>query len=163
MRIKTGRLLLRNFEEKDLPQMLDYLGDPDVMQYIEPPFQQEQVRQFLQQCGLEQPPLIYALEESCSGNLAGHVIFHPFEGHRCYELGWILGRDFQGKGYALEISRALLQYASETLRLANVVLETLPENLPSLHLIQKLDAVPAGVKDGLLLFRISFPLNETHL
>ena len=30
MRIKTGRLLLRNFEEKDLPQMLDYLGDPDV-------------------------------------------------------------------------------------------------------------------------------------
>ena len=44
MRIKTGRLLLRNFEEKDLPQMLDYLGDPDVMQYIEPPFQQEQVR-----------------------------------------------------------------------------------------------------------------------
>ena len=161
MRLKTDRLLLRDFEEKDLPQMLNYLGDPDVMQYIEPPFQQEQVRQFLQQCGLVQPPLVYALEEVSSGRLAGHVIFHPFEGRRCYELGWILGKDFQGKGYALEISRELLRYAAETLRLVSVVLESLPENLPSLRLIQKLGAVPAGAKDGLLLFRISFPFYKT--
>ncbi len=66
MRLKTDRLLLRNFEEEDLSRMSGYLGDPEVMRYIEPPFQQEQVRRFLHQCGLVQQPPVYALEESDS-------------------------------------------------------------------------------------------------
>lgn len=154
MRLETERLILRKFREADLLAAQEYLGDPEVMRYLEPPFAPDQARRFIRQCGLEEPPLIYALEEKESTRLAGHVIFHPVEGEGCCELGWVLGRDFQGRGYASEISRALLRFGAERLRLRRILLEALPENAASLRLIRRLGAVPAGMADGLLLFTI---------
>ena len=71
-------------------------------------------------------------------------------------MNWLDTRKgFQGKGYALEISRAV------AVRVRNAAISqcragNLPENLPSLHLIQKLDAVPAGVKDGCCFLEFLF-------
>ena len=162
MRLETERLILRNFQEKDLPAAQEYLSDPIVMRFLEPPFSPDKARIFLEKYALTSSPLVYAVIEKESGHLAGHVIFHPYEQEDCYELGWILNRDFQGKGYALEISRSLIRFAAHRLHLRRILLEALPENTASLRVIRKLGAVFEKETDGLLCFSISCekPLSE---
>ena len=61
MNIQTERLRLRNFSLEDTGQAAFYLQDPQVMQYVEPPFGEEQIQRFFRCCGLCQPPLVYGL------------------------------------------------------------------------------------------------------
>ena len=37
--------------------------------------------------------------------IIGHIIFHLYEDERIYELGCIIGKEVQGKGYGYEISK----------------------------------------------------------
>lgn len=47
MNIQTERLRLRNFSLEDTGQAAFYLQDPQVMQYVEPPFGEEQIQRFI--------------------------------------------------------------------------------------------------------------------
>ena len=154
--LTTARLILRRFREADFPAAQEYLGDPEVMRWIEPPFPPEKTKAFLEKYALAADPLVYALVEKESSRLAGHVIFHAYPGiPGCWELGWVLGRAFWGRGYAFEVSEALLAAAQDCPRISRVVLEAHPENRASLRLIRRLGAVPEGEEDGLLRFSIS--------
>lgn len=152
MNIQTERLRLRNFSLEDTGQAAFYLQDPQVMQYVEPPFGEEQIQRFIRCCGLCQPPLVYALEERQSGLLTGHVIFHPFDSEG-WEVGWILGRAYQHKGYAWEISQALIAWARD-MKIPYLVAETVPENNASVALIQKLGFEKQRPQGALLQFRL---------
>ena len=70
------------------------------------------------------PPVGYALEAEGAAGLAGYVLFCPLEDPETCELGWFLRRDLWGRGYAGEISRALLDYAFDVLGLRRVEGET---------------------------------------
>ena len=153
--LTTARLILRRFREADFPAAQQYLGDPEVMGWVGPPFSPEETRAFLEKYALAAGPLVYALVEKESSRLAGHVIFHAYPGlPGCWELGWVLGRAFWGRGYAFEVSHALLAAAQDCHRISRVILEAHPENRASLRLIRRLGAVPEGEGDGLLRFSI---------
>ena len=47
--IKTNRLNIRNFQEKDLEQLWKLLIDPEVMRYLEEPYSKEKRRSFCNQ------------------------------------------------------------------------------------------------------------------
>lgn len=154
--LTTARLILRRFCKTDFPAAQDYLGDPEVMRWIEPPFPPEKTKAFLEKYALTAEPLVYALVEKESARLAGHVIFHAYPGLSGYwELGWVLGRAFWGRGYAFEVSKSLLAAARDCPRISRVILEAHPDNAASLRLIRRLGAVPEGAEDGLLRFSIS--------
>ena len=93
MRLETERLLIRPFVPEDAAELFQVLSDPEVMRFLEPPFNWEQTEAFLQEAGFASPPLIYALEQKDNGRLAGSCIFHPYDGPEEYELGWVLRRD----------------------------------------------------------------------
>lgn len=138
MRLETKRLLLREFTLEDVNDAYEYLSDVKVMQYIEYPFDRERTEKFIQECAI-QYSLIFALVEKVSQKVIGHVIFHPFDSVLEYEIGWILNKDYQGKGYAYEISCALIDYAFKELKLEQIVAEADRNNEDSLSLLRKLD------------------------
>lgn len=85
-----GALTVRRFREGDLPALAALLADPEVMRWLEPPFDRARAAEFLRTAGLSEPPLIYAAEED--GAFLGYVIFHRYGDEDAAELGWVLRR-----------------------------------------------------------------------
>ena len=56
----------------------------------------------------------------------------------CVEIGWRLAHDAWGHGYATEGARAALAFGFETLRLAEIISMTTPDNARSRHVMEKL-------------------------
>jgi RimJ/RimL family protein N-acetyltransferase len=63
-----------------------------------------------------------------------------FEAHftPCVEVGWRLASAHWGQGYASEGAEAVLQYGFTKLRLKEIVSFTVPANLRSIRVIEKL-------------------------
>lgn len=137
LRIETKNLMIRNFIPEDGNAAFSYLSDPEVMKYIEQPFTEERTIQFIEECGLRQQ-MIFAVKEKKSGELIGHIIFHPFDSADEYELGWILGRKYWGNGYAVEISAALIQMGFAEMRLSRLIAETTTDNRPARKILETL-------------------------
>jgi len=62
------------------------------------------------------------------------------------ELGWRFNRDAWGKGYATEASKALLDYALDTLYLDRVVADIDPNNLASIRVATKIGMMDEGLQ-----------------
>ena len=150
MQIETARLILRPFTEADGEAALAWLGDPIAMRYIEPPFDLEQAKSFVTDCAERVGCL--CLKES--GLPIGHVIWHPYMGDPArYELGWILSHAHWGRGYAKEISLALIQWAKGQ-GIEEIILEAVPENGGSIALIEHLGALYSHTEEGLWVYTI---------
>jgi RimJ/RimL family protein N-acetyltransferase len=63
-----------------------------------------------------------------------------FEAHftPCVEIGWRLGAQYWGSGYATEGARAVRDFAFETLKLENIVSFTVPANVRSRRVMEKI-------------------------
>lgn len=135
--IITERLIMSKFNKNDYEDVYEYLSDIDVMEYIEPPFSYEKAKEFVDLFICEKPS-VYALIEKISHKVIGHIIFHSYEYDNVYEIGWIINKNYQGKGYALEISRALIKYGFEELKLHRIFATAVMDNSKSCNLLEKL-------------------------
>lgn len=150
---QTERLTVRPFRETDTDALFPILSDPVVMRYIEPPFTYEQTADFLRQAGLCHPPLVYAVVRTADDTLLGHLIWHPYDGHS-YELGWVLGREFWGQGYANELTEALISFARPR-GIPALVMECGPDQAATVHIAEKHGFVFVGQQDNLAVYRLS--------
>jgi RimJ/RimL family protein N-acetyltransferase len=66
-----------------------------------------------------------------------------FEAHftPCVEIGWRLAADYWGRGLATEGARRMVQYASEVLELRSLVSFTVPANIRSRRIMEKLGMI----------------------
>lgn len=151
LKLTTPRLLVRPFAPGDERDAAVYLGDARTMRYIEPPFAAQQTHDFLLSCALRPEPLVWAVEESATGEVIGHVIFHPFD-EGSWELGWVLRSDKCGQGYGTELGRALIAEA-ERRGIPALAAEADPRNAASLALLHSLGFSYAGQEEGLQVFR----------
>ena len=162
MLLETERLQVRRLTEADAEALFAVLSDPEVMRYVEPPFTLERTRTFLREAGLCEPPLVYAVlrKEAApdpipagpegpgqASALIGHLIWHPW-GEDAMELGWILRRDCWGRGYARELTEALLRQTD-----LDVVIECAPEQAATRRLAEKLGFRPVTDGSGLAVYR----------
>lgn len=142
--MKTRQLTVRPFREDDLEALFQLLSDPEVMRYLEPPFSREQTADFLHSAGICDPPLIYAVEDA-AGEFVGYVIYHPY-GRDCYEIGWVLAREQWHKGYAQQLTQAMIRDAKG--KTSQLVIECLPEQTATSHLALKNGFTFQGRCDG---------------
>ena len=56
----------------------------------------------------------------------------------CVEIGWRLASRFWGHGYATEGARAALQFGFEEIELEEIVAFTVPENMASRRVMEKI-------------------------
>jgi len=144
MRLKTERLLIRNYAESDLQDFYEIFSNPVVMEQCEPPYGMEECAKCLDY--FIKNPIAFAVVETVSGKIIGHALFKqlPGEENGIYEIGWIYNELYWGRGYAYEASKALIDYGFDVLKLHKVAAETI-DPLKSVSLMKKLDMRQEGV------------------
>lgn len=152
LQIDTERCVMRKLTLDDANDLHEVLSNEEVMQYIEPTFNLEQTREFIQDAGLCEPPRVYALEWKETGKVIGHVIFHLYE-EDSYEVGWILNRNYWGKGIADEITKALVEYVKGT-KAKSCVIECDAEQEASKRLALKNGFIFEGEDDVCEVYRL---------
>jgi RimJ/RimL family protein N-acetyltransferase len=87
---------------------------------------------------------MWGVEELATGRLAGRVGFHQPDGWPDFELGWTIGREFWGKGYATEAARAALRHGFHQMGRAHVISLIDPQNIRSVSVALKLGETIEG-------------------
>jgi len=116
--METERVALRRFTEADVDNLFDLDGDPEVMRFttggIATPrevIQNETLPRFLRYYERFEGYGCWAAIEKSSGDFLGWFSLRPSEGADPgeVELGYRLRKAAWGKGYATEVSRALVR------------------------------------------------------
>ena len=152
MRLETERLVLREWREDDKALYAKVIGDPVVRRFfpglgtpLDAAMGIERARERLKQFGFG----FLALERKSDGAFMGMLGMAPFNeniraaipGHPEVEIGWQIGQQFWGQGYAPEGALAMLRFAFGTARLDEVVAITYEGNLPSRRVMEKIGMV----------------------
>ena len=141
MILKTERLVLRPVCLQDLDTYKAYAMDAETCRYMLflPHRTLQEAQAFLQACEanwqqapIEEYEMAIMLDECHIGGISMFL-----EGDKA-TLGWILNRAYQGRGYAYEAARALMDYAVNTLGYRRIVAHCDVRNLPSRRLMEKL-------------------------
>ena len=143
--LKTQRLRLRGFRASDLDAFAATAADAEVMRFIGTGVTLTRAEAwrsmafFLGHWDLRGYGM-WAIERKGSGEFLGRAGFHDPEGWPGFELGWLLGREHWGHGYALEAARAALGYARDALGRERVISLIRPGNARSIKLAATLGA-----------------------
>ncbi|GGY84345.1 GNAT family N-acetyltransferase [Pseudoduganella plicata] len=146
--IRTARLDLRLWQPEDVAPFVQLNADPLVTEFLPGPVSPDEARLlFARQNALyEQHGTCYfaaALRET--SELVGFVgVKHVASGlpfAPCYEIGWRLGSPWWGRGLATEGALAALRHAFDTLMLAEIVSFTVPDNLRSRRVMERIGMV----------------------
>ncbi len=146
--LETERLLLRQWRPDDYESYAAICADPEVMTWLggKPYTPEEAWRHMAYNIGHWQIRGYghWAVEEKSSGDFIGRLGFYNPEGWPGFEIGWTLGRQSWGKGYATEGGRAALHAAFTTMGRDRVISLIHPENRNSIRVVEKLGGVPEG-------------------
>jgi RimJ/RimL family protein N-acetyltransferase len=145
--ILTPRLRLRRLQEGDFPVFARMNEDPEVMRYFPELWSKEMSRSAFEwiDASFDQQGFgIYAVEVGSEfAGVVGLSIpsfkswFTP-----CVEILWRLQTKFWGRGFAFEAASMVLKMAEETLCLSEVFAFTVPQNLKSIRVMEKLGMNP---------------------
>jgi RimJ/RimL family protein N-acetyltransferase len=135
---ETERLILRPIEIDDWPRIHQYMSDPLVTAWLpEGVLNDEQSMAFAARHAGEEAQALAVLDKA-SHEFLGHMVFHPWFVPQTHEIGWVLARPHQRKGYATEAAKSLMGYAFDTLRCHRVIATCQPQNPASWRVMEKL-------------------------
>jgi ribosomal-protein-alanine N-acetyltransferase len=136
--IETVRLRLRAVDASDWPSVFAYMSDSRVTAFLpQGLLDAEAARAFALRHSSKDGEAV-AVVEKATGRMIGHMPFHPWQAPETIEIGWALGHQHQGKGYATEAGHALLAYAFERLKAHRVIATCQPDNVASWRVAEKL-------------------------
>ncbi|MFK8909040.1 GNAT family N-acetyltransferase [Streptomyces sp. YS-3] len=152
--IHTPRLLLRRWDEDDLPALADINADPDVMRWtgdgavLDLERTADDIERWEEEWD-EEGFGLFAVELLGSGELAGFtgltVPEYLPEVLPAVAVEWRLGRQFWGQGYASEAAQASLEFALQDRGLDRVLAIARVGDSASENVIRKLGMVPERV------------------
>jgi ribosomal-protein-alanine N-acetyltransferase len=143
MHLETPRLILSTWADGDWGRFKPIATDPRVMRFITggTPWTDDQIRSFIERNRTtfqERGFCRWKLEEKESGELIGFCGLGFLQGEPDPEIGWWLSAAYWGRGLATEAARRAFQDAKERVRLKRMVSIAHPENIASIHIMQKL-------------------------
>ncbi|CEG56596.1 GNAT family N-acetyltransferase [Legionella fallonii] len=145
MTLETERLLLRAWKDEDIGAFFVMGQDPTVMEFFPGLWSMDMVTSFINRMNsqlADKAFTLWAAEEKNSKNFIGFIGLNSpiWEAHftPCVEIGWRLATPFWGKGYATEGAKRALEYAFKSLKLEEVVAFTVPDNLRSRRVMERI-------------------------
>ncbi len=140
--LTTKRLALRRFTLDDLPLMRRLNSDESVMRYLggvlPPPKNDDMFRNRILKYYDEHPGYgVWATLERGSGECIGFHLLNHVHGDGSIQVGYRLFPQYWGKGYATEMSLALLRYGFATLKLPLITANAHVDNRASIHVLEK--------------------------
>lgn len=155
--MSTERLIIREITISDLPALYEVYGDATITQYMEGLYEDYREEEEFTKAYIENMYGFYdyglwLLEDKKTGKVIGRAGLsnRVIDDENYIELGYVISKPMQRKGYAYEASLAILDYAKNVLKKEKVVICTDKDNLPSIALAHKLgfDSVCNTVCDG---------------
>ncbi len=152
--LRTGRLLLRRWMPSDRAPFAALNADPRVVEFLpgvlsraESDQRAARIEVHFQEHGFG----LWAVEIPGVAPFVGFVglslprfeaAFTP-----CVEIGWRLAAEYWGCGYATEGAWAALAFGFESLSLAEIVSFTVPENIRSRRVMEKIGMTHCPAED----------------
>ena len=140
--LETERLILRMWREEDLEEYAKICADPEVMRFLggKPFSLTESWRHMAFMIGHWQLRGYghWVVEEKASGKVLGRLGFLNPAGWPGFEIGWTLGREYWGKGYATEGASRALEYAFTELDKDHVISCIHRDNAASIRVAERL-------------------------
>ena len=146
--IETPRLVLRRWREEDRAPFADMNADPAVMEHLPKLLTREESDALFERILATN---LFAVETRPDATFIGFIGLSkprfeaPFT--PCIEVGWRLARAAWGQGYATEGARASLAYGFDSLGLEEIVSFTVPANVRSRRVMEKLGMTHAPEDD----------------
>lgn len=143
--LETEHLILRSWKEEDREPYFHINQDPKVIECLLGPLTEQQVDLFIEAMNKQQHDrnyTLWAVEEKATGGMMGFIGLNYVEWEAPFtpavEIGWRLGSEYWGKGYATEGAKAVLEYGFEQLGLQEIVSFTVPANKRSQRVMEKI-------------------------
>lgn len=143
--IETERLLLRFWKKEDVEPYYQINQDPKVIQYLRSSLTMDQVVEFVKSVNIHGDKYGYALwaaQFKETSELIGFIglQFTDWKSHftPAVEVGWRLGSQYWGKGYATEGASASLRYGFNRCGLKEIISFTVPANVRSIRVMEKI-------------------------
>jgi RimJ/RimL family protein N-acetyltransferase len=143
LQLTTRRLLLRPLRADDAPGMYAIYSDPQTMRY----WSAQVIENLEAAASLVSDDLRLQLDGSAAfwavvlpqtGRVIGKFsLFHINPDNRRAEIGYVLNRQFWGRGYGTELLRAMIELAFDTYQLHRLEADIDPDNAASLALLKK--------------------------
>lgn len=143
--IQTERLILRLWKPEDVQPYYEINQDLEVVRYLRGPLTMEQVQDFIVAANAHYDRhgyTVWAVELKETGELIGFIGLNYVDWKALFtpavEIAWRLGSQFWGSGYATEGARAVLEYGFMVLGLKKIVAFTVPANVRSIRVMEKI-------------------------
>jgi ribosomal-protein-alanine N-acetyltransferase len=138
-------MTLLPWQAEDWPSLRPLARDPEVMRYISGGdlWSDERIREFAERqikCFTERKFCFWRLVHKESGQMIGFCGLQPLVLDEVaeIEIGWWLAQDRWNQGFATEAAREALRDGFERAGLKRIVSVAMPENLASIHIMEKL-------------------------
>lgn len=141
--LETERLYVRESTVEDVEDFYRIYGEPSITDYIEALFQDPEEERAYMEAYIRQMYGFYGFGmwtviEKKTGRIIGRAGLDVREGYELPELGFVIEKAYQRKGYAKEVCRAILSHAKEELFFDRVQALVENENLASVRLLEYL-------------------------
>jgi RimJ/RimL family protein N-acetyltransferase len=143
--LTTDRLQLRRWRETDRIPFQAINADPRVMEFMPGPLSPQQSDDLIARIGRHFDRHgfgLYAAElletEVLIGFIGLNIPSYDAPFMPAVEIGWRLAADHWGRGLATEGARTVVDHAFDTLQLSSLVSFTVPDNLRSRRVMEKL-------------------------
>lgn len=139
--LETNRCIVRETVESDAEAIATMYLDEEVAKYMPPlPASKEELRDIITAYRKKIYELyelgIWTVIEKSTGHIIGRAGIEIKEDGS--ELGYMIGKTWQNKGYATEVCEAILKYAKEELNLEEVSACVQADNVASIAVCEKL-------------------------
>jgi len=154
LQIETSRLFLAPFDPADINRFIDLANDRQIAKMVMSlphPYTNEHAQNWLAQqesdndnANKNKDLYLFAIKDNDIG-LIGMITLNRVNSG-IFELGYWIGRDFWGKGFASEAAKAVLQWAESQLRVKAVSAGYFDDNPASARVLEKSGFLRTGVK-----------------
>ena len=141
--LETKRCYLRETTVEDVPEFFRIYADKRIVEYTEDlyPTREEEIaytKEYIANAYHFYEFGVWTIIEKSTGRIIGRAGLSVRDGFDDPELGYVLDTAYQGRGIALEVCTAILDYAKEYLGAETINALVHRENSPSLRLLDKL-------------------------
>lgn len=150
--ISTERLVLRAYEEADIPALAEMMNDELVVAWtgVPHPYTAEDAREYVSRAAAEERTqgsgLVLAVTEFLTQRLVGTVqLRHTDWRIRATEIGYLTAAWARGEGYASESVLAVCRWLFDQQGFERIELRTAADNTASQQVAQKIGCVSEGV------------------
>lgn len=143
--LETDRCIVRETTVEDVDRFYELYKDREITEFMEPLFEDrdeeiEYTKSYIKNVYEFYGFGVWSILEKESGQVIGRAGVSYREGYDIVEMGFMIGKNYQRKGYAYEVCRAICDYMYQNFCMEEISMFIEPQNTPSIHLAKKLGA-----------------------